>query len=84
LPYVVFIEEADQAKNTITNAPKKNLEDWKNFLSNSKDERGLNTEYISQAAQDRNSIIIIATNNYSDIDPAVKRRGRLGKSLNFT
>lgn len=84
LPYIVFIEEADQARNTMTDKPKRNLEDFKNFLSSSGDKDGLNTTQISQAAQDRNSIIIIATNNYEEIDPAIKRRGRLGKSLNFT
>ncbi|CAG8641714.1 9139_t:CDS:2 [Cetraspora pellucida] len=77
LPYVVFVEEADQARNTMTDKPKRNLEDFKNFLSSSSDKDGLNTSHISQAAQDRNSVIIIATNNYEEIDPAIKRRGRL-------
>jgi hypothetical protein len=83
-PYVVFIEEADQARNVMVDKPKRNLEDFKNFLSSSSDKDGLNVSHVSRAAQDRNSIIIIATNNYEEIDPAMKRRGRLGKSLNFT
>jgi hypothetical protein len=83
-PYIIFLEEADQARNVMVDKPKRNLEDFKNFLSSSSDKDGLNVSHISQAAQDRNSVIIIATNNYEDIDPAMKRRGRLGKSLNFT
>lgn len=84
LPYIVFIEEADQAKNVTTDKEGKGLEEFKNFLSSSTDEKGLNTAIMTEAAQDRNSIIIIATNNYKDLDPAIKRRGRLGKQLNFT
>jgi ATP-dependent 26S proteasome regulatory subunit len=55
------------------------LEEYKNFLSTSEDKAGLKAN-----AQDPNSIIIIATNNYEQIDPAVVRRGRLGEKLNFS
>lgn len=81
LPYILFIEEADQAKNPFTYRPeaKNNLEELKNFFSTSEDSQGLRAN-----SQDPNSICIIATNNYETIDPAMKRRGRLGKSLNFT
>jgi hypothetical protein len=34
--------------------------------------------------QDPNSCLIIATNNYENLDPALVRRGRLGKKLNFS
>jgi ATP-dependent 26S proteasome regulatory subunit len=54
------------------------LEDWKNFLSTPRD-----SEELKGGAQDKNSCIIIATNNYDNIDPALFRRGRLGKKLNF-
>ncbi|CAG8693447.1 1482_t:CDS:2, partial [Cetraspora pellucida] len=81
LPYIAFIDEADQAKNPFTFRPenKNNLEELKNFFSTSEDSQGLRAN-----AQDPNSIFVIATNNYETIDPAMKRRGRLGKSLNFT
>ncbi|KLL05027.1 MAG: hypothetical protein MRERV_7c079 [Mycoplasmataceae bacterium RV_VA103A] len=81
LPYIAFIDEADQAKNPFTFRPenKNNLEELKNFFSTSEDSQGLKAN-----AQDPNSIFVIATNNYETIDPAMKRRGRLGKSLNFT
>jgi SpoVK/Ycf46/Vps4 family AAA+-type ATPase len=81
-PYVVFVEEADQGINVMTagSGGKKNnlLEEYKNFLSTSEDKAGLKA-----GAQDPNSIIIIASNNYELIDPAVVRRGRLGEKLNF-
>ncbi|CAG8584981.1 5720_t:CDS:2 [Cetraspora pellucida] len=81
LPYIVFVDEADQAKNSLTYNPqaKNNLEEFKNFFSQAEDGGGLKKE-----AQDLNSICIFATNNYETIDPAMKRRGRLGTSLNFT
>ena len=41
------------------------------------------SEELKGGAQDKNSCIIIATNNYDNIDPALFRRGRLGKKLNF-
>ncbi|CAG8794631.1 18193_t:CDS:2, partial [Racocetra fulgida] len=80
-PYIVFVEEADQGVDVMGGTGgKKNylLEEYKNFLSTSQDKAGLAAE-----AQDPNSIIIIATNNFDLIDPAVVRRGRLGKKLNF-
>jgi hypothetical protein len=80
-PYIVFVEEADQGKNVLAGGGGKQrylLEEYKNFLSTSEDKAGLKA-----GAQDPNSIIIIATNNYGLIDPAVVRRGRLGKKLNF-
>ncbi|CAG8466700.1 46062_t:CDS:2 [Gigaspora margarita] len=77
-PYIVFIEEADQGKNVMTAEKGKLLEEFKNFLSTSEDKAGLRAK-----AQDPNSIIIIATNNFDQIDPAVVRRGRLGEKLNF-
>ncbi|CAG8449742.1 11240_t:CDS:1 [Racocetra fulgida] len=77
-PYIVFIEEADQGKNVMTAEKGKLLEEFKNFLSTSEDKAGLKAK-----AQDPNSIIIIATNNFDQIDPAVVRRGRLGEKLNF-
>ncbi|CAG8435260.1 5951_t:CDS:2 [Ambispora gerdemannii] len=83
-PYIVFIEEADQGINALGKsgrADEKNkglLEEYKNFLSKSTDQEGLKGD-----AQDLNSIIIIATNNFESIDPAVFRRGRLGEKLNF-
>lgn len=77
-PYIVFIEEADQGKNVMTAEKGKLLEEFKNFLSTSEDKAGLRAK-----AQDPNSIIIIATNNFEQIDPAVVRRGRLGEKLNF-
>ncbi|CAG8721116.1 970_t:CDS:2, partial [Racocetra persica] len=80
-PYMVFVEEADQGVDVMGGTGgKKNylLEEYKNFLSTSQDKAGLSAE-----AQDPNSIIIIATNNFDLIDPAVVRRGRLGKKLNF-
>jgi len=81
LPYIVFVDEADQAKNSLTYNPqaKNNLEEFKNFFSQAEDGGGLKKE-----AQDLNSVCIFATNNYETIDPAMKRRGRLGTSLNFT
>jgi hypothetical protein len=81
LPYIVFVDEADQAKNSLTYNPqaKNNLEEFKNFFSQAEDGGGLKKE-----AQDLNSICIFATNNYETIDPAMKRQGRLGISLNFT
>jgi len=81
-PYIVFIDEADQAKNTTTYRAGTCLEEWKNFLSTASDSQGLANEV--NPAQDRNSIIIAATNNFEDIDPAVMRRGRLGEKFNFT
>ncbi|MEG7978364.1 MAG: ATP-binding protein [Mollicutes bacterium UO1] len=81
MPYIVFVDEADQAKNSLTYNPqaKNNLEEFKNFFSQAEDGGGLRKE-----AQDLNSICIFATNNYETIDPAMKRRGRLGTSINFT
>ena len=82
-PYIVFVEEADQGVNVMTagGGGKKNnlLEDWKNFLSTTEDAAGLKNN-----VQDPNSVIIIATNNYENLDPALVRRGRLGKKLNFS
>jgi hypothetical protein len=82
-PYIVFVEEADQGVNVMTagGGGKKNnlLEDWKNFLSTTEDAVGLKNN-----VQDPNSVIIIATNNYENLDPALVRRGRLGKKLNFS
>jgi SpoVK/Ycf46/Vps4 family AAA+-type ATPase len=80
-PYIVFIEEADQAKNPLNYNPqaKNNLEELKNFFSTGSESAGL-----AAKSQDRNSIVIVATNNYETIDPAMKRWGRLGISLNFT
>jgi len=77
-PYIVFIEEADQGCNVLDKEKGKLLEDWKNFLSTPRD-----SEELKGGAQDKNSCIIIATNNYDNIDPALFRRGRLGKKLNF-
>lgn len=77
-PYIVFVEEADQGKNVMTAGKNNLLEEYKNFLSTSEDKIGLKGK-----AQDENSIIIIATNNFDQIDPAVVRRGRLGEKLNF-
>ncbi|WNE40687.1 MAG: Chromosome partition protein Smc [Mycoplasmataceae bacterium] len=81
--YIVFVEEADQGVNVMTagGGGKKNnlLEDWKNFLSTTEDMAGLKNN-----VQDPNSCIMIATNNYENLDPALVRRGRLGKKLNFS
>ncbi|CAH1759418.1 9863_t:CDS:2 [Entrophospora sp. SA101] len=77
-PYIVFVEEADQGKNVLTAGKNNLLEGYKNFLSTSEDKLGLKAK-----AQDPNSIILIATNNFDQIDPAVMRRGRLGEKLNF-
>jgi hypothetical protein len=77
-PYIVFVEEADQGKNVMTAGKNNLLEEYKNFLSTTEDKIGLRAD-----AQDPNSIIIIATNNFDQIDPAVVRRGRLGEKLNF-
>lgn len=80
-PYVVFVEEADQGVDVMGGTGGKQnylLEEYKNFLSTSQDKAGLAAD-----AQDPNSIIIIATNNYDKIDQAVVRRGRLGCKLNF-
>lgn len=82
-PYIVFVEEADQALNVMTAGTKGDkpnlLEDWKNFLSTTEDSVGLKGN-----VQDPNSCIMIATNNYENLDPALVRRGRLGKKLNFS
>ncbi|KLL04070.1 MAG: hypothetical protein MRERV_28c021 [Mycoplasmataceae bacterium RV_VA103A] len=85
-PYIVFVDEADQARNTMAGDKAALLEEWKNFLSNASDSGGLGKDGQDaiNPAQDRNSIFIIATNNYEAIDPAIKRRGRLGKKFNFT
>jgi uncharacterized protein YukE len=55
------------------------LEDWKNFLSTTEDAVGLKGN-----VQDPNSCIVVATNNDKSLDPALLRRGRLGKTLNFS
>ncbi|MDR1670191.1 MAG: ATP-binding protein [Spiroplasmataceae bacterium] len=77
-PYIVFIEEADQGINVMDTKQGKLLEDWKNFMSTPRDHLQLKGK-----AQDYNSCIIIATNNYENIDKPLFRRGRLGKKLNF-
>lgn len=80
-PYIVFVEEADQGVDIFSGSGgKKNclLEEYKTFLSTTEDKAGLAAD-----CQDPNSIIIIATNNFPLIDPAVVRRGRLGRKLNF-
>jgi hypothetical protein len=80
-PYIVFVEEADQGVDVMGGTGgKKNylLEEYKTFLSTTEDKVGL-----AANCQDPNSIIIIATNNFPLIDPAVVRRGRLGRQLNF-
>jgi ATPase family associated with various cellular activities (AAA) len=80
-PYIVFLEEGDQAKNPLTYNPqaKNNLEELKNFFSTGSESKGLVAK-----SQDQNSIFVVATNNYDTVDPAMKRWGRLGTSLNFT
>lgn len=80
-PYIVFLEEGDQAKNPLTYSPqaKNNLEELKNFFSTGSESKGLAVK-----SQDRNSIFVVATNNYETVDPAMKRWGRLGTSMNFT
>jgi hypothetical protein len=85
-PYIVFVDEADQARNTMAGSKSALLEEWKNFLSTASDSGGLGKDGQDAVtpAQDRNSIFIIATNNYEEIDNAIKRRGRLGKQFNFT
>ncbi|MEG7979175.1 MAG: ATP-binding protein [Mollicutes bacterium UO1] len=85
-PYIVFVDEADQARNTMAGDKAALLEEWKNFLSSASDSEGLGEDGVDaiNPAQDRNSIFIVATNNYEGIDAAIKRRGRLGKRFNFT
>ncbi|CAG8702775.1 43642_t:CDS:2 [Gigaspora margarita] len=79
-PYIVFVEEADQGVNVMTagGGGKKNnlLEDWKNFLSTTEDAAGLKNN-----VQDPNSVIIIATNNYENLDPALEFAPHVNKII---
>ncbi|CAG8522006.1 13963_t:CDS:2 [Ambispora leptoticha] len=63
-------KEGDQAKNPLTysSQAKNNLEELKNFFSTGAESRGLAVK-----SQDRNSVFIVATNNYETVDPAMKR-----------
>jgi len=77
-PYVVFIDEADQASSETARLLGTDLlENWKSFTETGESQAG-----IMDDVQDNNSIIILATNKFKGIADPIKSRFR--NHLNFS